>query len=393
MTGAGSREPGAGSSVPKAPPVPGSRFPVPGVVAAFAVMVVGFWLADQIGQAILSAQGLTGSSPVSGVPVAIVLGLLLRNTLPLPASLSPGLKFATTAILRAGIVLVGIRLSFFDVVKLGIAGLPVVLAAIATGLVFVTWFNKKLGLPPRLGTLIAAGTSICGVTAIVSVAPAIEADEREVAYAVANVVAFGLMGMLLYPYFAHAVLGSSETIGLFLGTAVHDTSQVVGAALTYKQVYGDDVVLRVATVTKLTRNIFLAAVIPILTWMHIRANAAIGSGGIGGVSIGSLVPGFVYGFVGMAVVRSIGDATLGSSGAALGVWDAASWGSITKQLGDFWASQVLLGTAMAAVGLNTNFAVFKGVGLKPFAVGMAGALVVGAVGMTMAILFGRFVHL
>ena len=122
---------------------------VPGILAAFIVMLAGFWLAEQIGHAILSAQGLTGSSPVSGVPVVIVLGLLLRNTLPLPESLAPGLKFATTTILRAGIVLVGIRLSLFDVLKLGAAGLPVVLAAIATGLIFVTWFNKKLGLPPR----------------------------------------------------------------------------------------------------------------------------------------------------------------------------------------------------------------------------------------------------
>ena len=364
---------------------------IPGVVAAVVVMLAGFWLADLIGQQILAAQGLTGSSPLSGVPVAIVLGMLLRNTLPLPASLNPGLKFATTTILRAGIVLIGIRLSVFDVLKLGAAGLPVVLAAIGTGLVFVTWFNRKLGLPPRLGTLIAAGTSICGVTAIVSTAPAIEADEREVAYAVANVVAFGLIGMLLYPYLAHSLLTSSETIGLFLGTAVHDTSQVVGAALTYKQVYGDDVVLRVATVTKLTRNIFLAAVIPILTWMHIRSNQ-LGSGGIGAVST-SLVPGFVVGFIAMAVLRSIGDATLGSMGAAFGVLSADAWTSVTKDLGDFWASQVLLGTAMAAVGLNTNFAVFKGVGMKPFVVGMAGALVVGAVGMTMAILLGRFVHL
>ena len=364
---------------------------LPGVISAVLVMLAGFWLADLIGQLILAAQGLTGSSPLSGVPVAIVLGLLLRNTLPLPASLNPGLKFATTTILRAGIVLVGIRLSLFDVLKLGIAGLPVVLAAIATGLVFVTWFNKKLGLPPRLGTLIAAGTSICGVTAIVSTAPAIDADEREVAYAVANVVAFGLFGMLAYPYLAHAVLGSSETIGLFLGTAVHDTSQVVGAALTYKQVYDDDIVLRVATVTKLTRNIFLAAVIPLLTWMHVRSQR-LGSGSIGAVST-SLVPGFVIGFLAMAVVRSIGDWTLTSNGAAFGVWSAAQWTSITKSLGDYWASQILLGTAMAAVGLNTNFAVFKGVGLKPFAVGMAGALVVGAVGMTMAIIFGRFVHL
>ncbi len=356
-------------------------------------MLAGFWLADRIGQAILAAQGLTGGSPLSGVPVAIVLGLLLRNTLPLPASLSPGLKFATTTVLRAGIVLVGIRLSLFDVLKLGIAGLPVVLAAITSGLIFVTWFNKKLGLPPRLGTLIAAGTSICGVTAIVSVAPAIEADEREVAYAVANVVAFGLFGMLVYPYLAHAVLGSSETIGLFLGTAVHDTSQVVGAALTYRQVYGDEVVFTVATVTKLTRNIFLAAVIPILTWMHLKNQGAQGARGAQGVKWSSLVPGFVIGFLAMAVVRSFGDWTLTTNGAAFGVWGAAQWGSITKQRGDYWASQILLGTAMAAVGLNTNFAVFKGVGLKPFVVGMAGALVVGAVGMTMAVIFGRFVHL
>jgi uncharacterized integral membrane protein (TIGR00698 family) len=354
-------------------------------------MLAGFWLADLIGQQILAAQGLTGSSPVSGVPVAIVLGLLLRNTLPLPASLAPGLKFATTHLLRAGIVLVGIRLSVFDVLKLGIAGLPVVLAAISTGVLFVTWFNKRLGLPPRLGTLIAAGTSICGVTAIVSTAPAIDADEREVAYAVANVVAFGLIGMLVYPYLAHSLLNTSESIGLFLGTAVHDTSQVMGAALTYKQVYGDDIVLRVATVTKLTRNIFLAVVIPLLTWMHMRSNVRIGSGGIGGVT--TLVPGFVAGFLAMAIVRSVGDATLASSGAAFGVLSAESWASITKDLGDFWASQVLLGTAMAAVGLNTNFAVFKGVGLKPFAVGMAGALVVGAVGMGMAVLLGRFVQL
>ena len=213
------------------------------------------------------------------------------------------------------------------------------------------------------------------------------------AFAVANVVAFGLFGMLTYPYLAHALLGSSETIGLFLGTAVHDTSQVVGAALTYKQVYGDDVVLRVATVTKLTRNIFLAAVIPLLTWMHMKSQARqIGSGAIG-FKVSSLVPGFVIGFLAMAVVRSMGDWTLTSRGAAFGMWTGAQWASITKQLGDYWASQILLGTAMAAVGLNTNFAVFKGVGLKPFAVGMAGALVVGAVGMTMAIIFGRFVHL
>jgi uncharacterized integral membrane protein (TIGR00698 family) len=366
---------------------------LPGVAASLLVMLAGFWLADVIGRAILSAQGLSGGSPISGVPVAIVLGLLLRNLVTLPAALAPGLKFCVTTVLRLGIVMVGIRLSAFDVARLGTAGLPVVLAAVTSGIVFVTWFNRRLGLPPRLGTLVAAGTSICGVTAIVSTAPAIEADEREVAYAVANVVAFGLFGMLVYPYVAHALLGRSETVGLFLGTAIHDTSQVVGASLTYRQMYADDVVLRVATVTKLTRNLCLAGVIPLLTWMHLR-HAHSGAGKTRkAISWKTLVPAFVIGFVAMAVVRTIGDASLQSLGAAFGVWDAAAWVRLTDRIGDFWASRVFLGTAMAAVGLNTSFAVFKGVGARPFAVGLAGALIVGAVGLTMAIVFGRFVSL
>ena len=367
---------------------------LPGVLASAAVMFAGFELAEWLGRALLASRGLTGSSPVSGVPVAIVIGLLLRNSVALPASLAPGLKFCTTTILRLGIVLVGIKLSVIEMARLGLAGVPVVVAAIVTGLVFVTWFNRRLGLPPRLGTLIAAGTSICGVTAIVSTAPAIDADEREVAYAVANVVAFGLFGMLVYPYLAHALLPGSAAIGLFLGTAVHDTSQVVGAALTYRQIYADDAVLRVATVTKLTRNLFLAAVIPVLTWMHARQAQAGAAGQTRrAMSWRSLVPTFVLGFVAMALVRSVGDAMLGSGGLALGVWDRQGWASLSSLLGDTIGARWLLGTAMAAVGLNTNFAVFKGVGLKPFAVGLAGALAVGAVGFVMATLLGGLVTL
>lgn len=365
---------------------------VPGIAAALGVMLAGFSLADIIGRALLSARGLSGSSPISGIPVAILLGLLLRNAFRLPAALMPGLKFCVTTVLRLGIVLIGIRLSAFDVARLGIAGVPVVVAAIATGLIFVTWFNRWMGLPPRLGTLIAAGTSICGVTAIVSTAPAIEADEREVAYAVANVVAFGLFGMLVYPYFAHAWLARSETVGLFLGTAVHDTSQVVGAALTYRQMYADDVVLRVATVTKLTRNLFLAAVIPLLTWLHIRStHRARGTRAV--VSWHTIVPAFVIGFLAMAVVRTIGDATLQAAGAAYGLWDTAAWTRVTTAVGDYWGSRLLLGIAMAAVGLNTSMSVFRGVGAKPFAVGLAGALAVASVGLMMAVLLGRFVVL
>jgi uncharacterized integral membrane protein (TIGR00698 family) len=365
---------------------------LPGITAAVLVMVAGFWLADTLGRAMMLARGLNTSTPISGVPVAIVIGLLLRNFAPLPTILTPGLKFCVTTVLRLGIVLVGVRLSAFDVLRLGAAGVPVVLAAIATGLIFVTWFNRRLGLPARLGMLIAAGTSICGVTAIVSTAPAIKADEREVAYAVANVVAFGLFGMLTYPYIAHVLLARSETVGLFLGTAVHDTSQVIGAALTYRQMYADDVVLSVATVTKLTRNLFLAAVIPLLAWMHVRATHK-AAGTRPTAKWTSYVPAFVVGFLVMALIRTIGDAGVRATGQAYGLIYAGDWSRVTTQIGDYWAGRILLGTAMAAVGLNTSFSVFQGMGAKPFAVGFAGALAVGAVGMVMAALLGRFVAL
>ncbi|GIV09040.1 MAG: membrane protein [Fimbriimonadales bacterium] len=367
---------------------------LPGFLLAVAIMLVAIPLTNVLGAWILSLQGIdpTGkSSPISAVLTAIVIGILLRNLLPLPKAIEDGIKFSTTKILRLGIILVGIKLSLMDVFKLGVWGIPVVVTAIFGGLWFVSWFNKKLNLPDRLGTLIAAGTGICGVTAIVSVAPAIKADQKEVAYAVANITLFGLLGMFLYPYLAPHILHTSEQIGLFLGTAVHETSQVVGAALTYKEVFNDEVVLKAATVTKLTRNLFLAVVVPLLSYLYLRRMAAQGEGDGGKISIAKLLPAFVLGFIAMAIIRSIGDAQL-AHGLAFGIWDEAGWKEFTKAIGETWGSRAL-GTAMAAVGLATSFSVFKGVGLKPFLVGLVGALLVGVIGWGMAFLLGAFVKL
>jgi uncharacterized integral membrane protein (TIGR00698 family) len=324
------------------------------------------------------------------VPIAILIGLLIRNLLSLPELFKPGLQLGVTKILRLGIICVGIKLSLLDMLKLGAWGIPIVIIAIAGGLLFVTWFNKFLKLPERLGTLIAAGTSICGVTAIVSTAPVIKADEREVAYAVANVALFGLLGMLCYPYIAHFLLQTSEQIGLFLGTAIHDTSQVVGAALTYKEVYQDETALKVATVTKLTRNLFLAAVIPLLAFYYLKKQSQ--PAAQEKLNLSKLLPAFVLGFVAMALVRSLGDATL-QNGAAFGMWNESVWKSLVSQIGEVWGSKYLLGTALASVGLSTSFSVFKGVGFKPFAVGFAGALFVGFLGFLMALFLGPFIRL
>lgn len=364
---------------------------LPGTLLAVAIMAIAIPSAELVGQSVLRLQGIdpTGkASPISGVLMAIVIGMLIATFVKLPDWVKPGIQFSMTKLLRLGIIFVGIKLSVMDVLKLGAWGVPVVATAIAAGMLFVRWFNNRLGLSDRLGTLLAAGTSICGVTAIVSTAPAIKADEKEVAYAVANVTLFGLLGMFLYPYLAHALLKTSEQVGLFLGTAVHETSQVVGAALTYKEVFNDEVVLKAATVTKLTRNLFLAVVVPLLSFLYLRQ----GSGGGMKVEVTKLLPAFVLGFIGMAIVRSIGDATL-QSGAAFGIWTASAWDGLTKSIGEFWGSRILLGTAMAAVGLNTHPSVFKGVGAKPFLVGFIGALIVGLVGFSMAATIGQFVRL
>jgi len=366
---------------------------VRGVAVAGAIMLASLPLADGLGRALLRLQGLDPAgraSPVSGVLVAILLGILLRNLLPLPAALRPGIAFSTTKLLRLGIILVGLKLSFLDVLRLGAWGVPVVAGAIAAGLVFVTWINGVLNLPDRLGTLIAAGTGICGVTAIVSTAPAIEAEEREVAYAIANITLFGLLAMFAYPYLAPRLLATPEQVGLFLGTSIHETAQVVGAALTYREVFSSDAAFQAATVTELTRNLFLAVVVPLLAFAHLRRRRLAGQAMV--VSPARLIPAFVLGFLVMVVLRSVGDATL-QRGLAFGLLDATEWRELTTQLGDTWGSRYLLSTAMAAVGLSTSFTLFRGVGLKPFLVGLLAALLVGAVGLALAWLLGGYVHL
>ena len=279
--------------------------------------------------------------------------------------------------------------------------------------------GKQLGVAPRTSALLAAGTSICGVTAITALSPAIRATKQETAVAVANVVVFGTCGMLMWPYLAHSMFPTSQEIGMFLGTAVHDTSQVMGSALTYQGVYGDDVVVQTAAVTKLTRNMFLAGVIPGLTWWQLRAasqpSVSEDAGGVGtGGEAGSegrppfpqndgkvdpkapklgwqdVVPLFVLGFVGMSGVRTLGDYTLVTGGDAFGLMDKTQWKTVTSAMGDTFGSQMCMGTAMAAVGLGIKKDVFKGVGWRPFALGLSGSLVVSGTGLSMILLTSKF---
>lgn len=360
---------------------------VPGLALAAAVMLLAGKVAQLLGAGVLLLEGLDPAgraSPISGISVAILLGLAAANTIGTAALFRPGLEFSVKRILRLGIILLGLKLSFVDVVKLGAWGVPVVATIIVVALVVTTLIARGLGVSDRLGTLAAASTAICGVTAAVAIGPVIEAEEREVAYTVANVTLFGLAAMLAYPYLAHGLFGaSSGSVGLFLGTGIHDTSQVMGAALSYKELFGDERAFQVAAVTKLTRNVFLVGVVPLLALLHARRSGEKGRR----VAIGTLFPLFVLGFLAMAIARSLGDAGVQGDGLAFGALDAGAWARLTKLFGETWATAALA-TAMAAVGLTTNLRSLAKLGARPFYVGAASAALVAGLALLLAALVG-----
>lgn len=356
---------------------------LPGLAMAGLLAWLSFWLSDAIGQRLMGLE----RSPVSPVMMAILLGLIVRNSVSIPPFLRPGFTFAVKKVLRLGIILLGIRLSVFDVFRLGGLGVPIVVACLAAALFFTTRLTAWLRLPDRLGTLIAVGTSICGVSAIVATGPAIEAEEEEVAYAVAVITAFGIAATLGYPYLANTIFGGDPVAaGLFLGTSVHDTSQVTGSALVYADVFSAPRALDVATVTKLVRNVFMALVVPLMALRYARRSAR----GIESTKLGTrilrLFPLFILGFLAVAALRSIGDVGVRAGRGAFGLWDEGAWTELYTGV-KAWAVSFLV-VALAGVGLSTDVQMVKGLGVKPFVVGLGAALLVGVVSVASISLLG-----
>ncbi|MBZ5200549.1 putative sulfate exporter family transporter [Planomicrobium chinense] len=365
---------------------------IPGLLICLVVMLAGIYGADLIGILLLAAGILPegSASPISGIFVAILIGIVIRNTVGLPDLFSKGISFAVKYALRAGIILLGLRLSLTEALKLGAWGLPLIVACISVGLFVTLFFTSKMKQSNRLGTLIATGTGICGVTAIMATAPVIKAKENEISYAVANITIFGLLGMLFYPYLAHGFFADEPIkAGLFLGTAIHDTAQVTGAALIYDQMYESDTVVDVATITKLTRNLFIIAVIPFVSYLFFRNGNKNGQKTILPKWY-KLFPLFILGFLFLSLVRTIGDATVSSTGQAFSLFSPEAWESFYS----FWSSfgsTYMLGLAMAGVGLGTNLKIFKGLGIKPFYIGLIAAVSVGGVSLLLISLFGDLI--
>jgi len=306
-------------------------------------------------------------SPISTAMIAILLGMFFGNVFQIRESFLRGLDFTQKYILKLGIICLGIQLKPFEFLEFGKIAIPLIIICIISVLIVIKLLIKKLKIQTRMAYLISIGSTVCGTTAIMATAPVIGAKKNEVSYAIANITLFGILSMLIYPYFANFYFESQPLlIGLFLGTSIHETSQVAAAGLIYDQQFNSPETLNIATVTKLIRNTFLIIMIPLFAFLYNRGKTSEKK-----YSIIDIFPYFVLGFVGMIIIRNLGDLMYSNNYKWLVTIESI-------QL----SSKIFLTMAMAAIGLSTNLKEIKNMGYKPFVVGFISMATVGLVCIT-----------
>ncbi|HUG98197.1 MAG TPA: putative sulfate exporter family transporter [Gammaproteobacteria bacterium] len=287
-----------------------------------------------------------GGLPLSPIAVAILLGVALSGLARDRPTWDSGLRFATGPLLKLAVMLIGLRLSLGQLGSLGVQALPLVAAALLSGLGLAWLFGRLLGIGSRLTALLAVGSAVCGVSAIAALAPALKPRPEETAYALACVAVFGLFATLLYPWLFGTLLPDGRIVGLVLGAAIHDTAQVTAAALLFEQAAGHPEVVAAATVTKLLRNLSMLVVIPAVAWWALRGAPLAGTR--------PAFPWFILGFLALAAVRSAGDAVVPDSRAWQALLDVAAL-----------CSTFLFAMAIAAIGMGIRIASLKSLGLRP----------------------------
>lgn len=294
---------------------------------------------------ISSLVEIGGKHPVEAAVIAIMLGLFLRNSGYTPSWAEAGLKRFEQPLI-VGIVLIGASLNFNLLLSQGFSILAIVLVTMIVGLFSIFALSRLFRLSRNLSILLAIGTTICGGTAIAVCSPLIGAKEEETGYAIGTVAIWGLIAIILYPEIARS-LGASDTVfGVFAGTAIHSTPQVVGAGFIFSEAAG-----ATATAVKLLRNCFLAPVALFCAFY-------LGAKDSEQVSVKKAFPWFLFGYFVMAGANTLG----------LLPSDVVT---SCAEIGKFF---ILLG--MAGIGLNTRFAAFINVGIKPIIVGFIGSVIV-----------------
>lgn len=286
---------------------------------------------------------------VGGAVIAMFIGMIINNFISKTDVFSSGLKFTSKKILKFAIILLGLSLNITTILTVGKMSLTVMIFTLLTCFGGGYFIGKALGLNWKLSNLISAGTGICGGSAIAAIAPTIDADDNDIAYAMSATFLFDMAMILLFPIMGHALGMSDQAFGIWAGTAVNDTSSVVATGYAYSEAAGD-----FATMVKLTRTLSIIPTVIVFAFINIhikRREAFAGKRDSSeikaNVSLSKIFPWFILGFLGMAIVASIFDIP-------------AEVVSNTKSLSKF-----LMVCALAAIGLNTSFSSMKKAGLRP----------------------------
>lgn len=334
---------------------------LPGIVLSVAVAALACWL-----------ESLLPIHVIGAAVIAMFIGMIINHFGKGQKSLAPGLAFTSKKILKFAIILLGLSLNIGTILNVGKMSLTVMVFTLITCFGGGYFIGRALGLNWKLSNLISAGTGICGGSAIAAIAPTIDADDNDVAYAMSATFLFDMAMIVLFPIMGRAMGMSDEAFGIWAGTAVNDTSSVVATGYAFSEGAGD-----FATMVKLTRTLAIIPTVIVFSLVNLRlkrkeamTNHAETGELKANFSIAKIFPWFILGFLAMAMVASLFPIP-------------AAVVSGTKS-----ASKFLMVCALAAIGLKTSFSSMKKAGVRPMIHGFIISALVVIVALVVEIAMG-----
>jgi uncharacterized integral membrane protein (TIGR00698 family) len=332
-------------------------WPLPGILPGLA-------LTSTVTLAAFGLRQLPGMTTFSPMVIAIVIGIAIRNIVGTPTWAGPGVTFSLRRVLRVAIILLGLQLTASQVIAVGGRDFGIIATTLLATFAFTVGMGRLLGVEPRLAQLIAAGTSICGASAIIATNTVTGARDEDVAYAIACVTVFGTVAMFGYPMLPHLLHLNPQQFGLWSGASIHEIAQVVAAAFQNGQRAGE-----FGTITKLSRVMLLAPTVIVLGLMQRGDSGRTGSGA-GSAPARPPMPWFVLGFVVLVGVNSL---------VAIPT-EARTW--IVA------ATTCMLSVALAAMGLETDIRKLAAEGYRPAVLGALASLFIAGFSLTLIKLVG-----
>ena len=296
--------------------------------------------------------------------LCLILGILFFNVIKFSEKTLEGRDFIKKDILQLAIILLGLKVSFTQLTSVSIQSIVIIIVTISLILLAYFALSKLWPAQKELSKLLAIGTSICGVTAIMASSSVLKSKDYEVGLAVLVVILWGSLAVFIYPVFVEWYFISDLAKGVFLGIGIHDTSQVLAAAMVHSDLYQNNKVLEVATITKLLRNLFLVLLIPALVILKNKGNNDNSKNSPLMKSIINSVPLFVLGFIALIFFRSMIDSFYLNS---------EIWGNIFKISEK--VTTILFGLALTALGASINLKKIFNQSYTPLLIGMVYSLV------------------